>query len=71
MTKTILAAVMALSLASGAAMAQEADAQNWFDAGKRAGALQVAPSGQVGSYSVQHQQLTADPQLSAAGGGGN
>ena len=70
--KTLIASVLALSLASGAALAQEADAQNRID-GFGGKTTQIAPrpviSGQVGSYSVQHQLLTVDPQLSAADGG--
>ena len=72
MTKSlILATVIALGLGSGAAMAQEADAQNLFSGlphvnGKDSAF--VAPIAPVqGSYAVRSQNLTPAPDGSDGG----
>ena len=79
MTKSfILAAAMALTLGSGAAMAQEGDAQNRYDGSPRVfneyshGAFETRPTWQANgagraAYSVQTQHLSTD--LGSAGGG--
>jgi hypothetical protein len=73
MTKSlILATVIALGLSSGAAMAQEADAQNLFSGlphvnGKDPAFLApIAPA--LRSYSVQSQNLIAAPDGADGGG---
>jgi hypothetical protein len=73
MTKSlILAAVIALGLSSGAAMAQEADAQNLFDGLPHANGKDpafVAPIAPVqGSYAVHSQTLIPAPDGADGGG---
>jgi hypothetical protein len=80
MTKSlILSAVMALSLGTGAAMAQEGDAQALFNGSPRVfnqfahGAFATGqgwlPGGAAqGSYSVQSHQFTPAPDGSDGGG---
>ena len=80
MTKSlILATVMALTLGTGAAMAQEGDAQNLYDGSPKVfneiarGALATHNNWQVGAgaqgtFAVQHQKLVPAPDGSDGGG---
>ena len=75
----ILGAVMALALGTGAAMAQEGNAQNLFNGSPSLfnefarGAYATAPGAQLGgqargTYAVQSHQLSPAPDGSDGGG---